>query len=96
MKLSKNVGKTEPDSPLGQPLKTSSDDMETVYLKTNFPKQILRPEIKALIAESPEKQQQATVTSSQISVKTDSSDVNMSMTTDTSLGILPVIIETKK
>ena len=91
---SKNVGKTEPDSPLAQPLNTSSDDTETVYLKLSKA-DLKRPEIKALIAESPEKQQQATVTSSQISVKMDSSDVNMSMTTDTSLGILPVITGTK-
>ena len=92
---SKNVGKNELDSPLAQPLNTSSDDMETVYLKLSKA-DLKRPEIKALIAESPEKQQQqATVTSSQISVKMDSSDVNISMTTDTSLGISPVITGTK-
>ena len=45
---------------------------------------------------SPEKtQQQLTVSSSQISVKTELSDVNLSMTTDTSPTVSPVATGTK-
>ena len=51
---SRDVGKAQPDSPLAQPLDTSSDDTETVYLKLSKA-DLKRPEIKALIVQSPEK-----------------------------------------
>ena len=66
-----------------------------MYLKLSKA-DLKRPEIKALIVQSPEKtQQQSTVSSSQISVKTELSDINLSMTTDTSPTVSPVATGTK-